>query len=71
VPAKDRVWCNQRADLFKHLPTQNLAFDGQPMPLVVVQQYAFPAELLLEHLILSPEVLDHNLLLPIDPAGQG
>src|SRR5262249_27770035 len=41
-----------------------------PAALVVVEQDAFLAQLLLEHLVFGTEVLDDLLLLAMDPAGQ-
>ena len=40
MPAENRVGCEQCTDLFKHFPTEELAFDDQSAPLVVVQEEA-------------------------------
>jgi hypothetical protein len=47
-----------------------LPLTANQRPLVIVEQNALLAELLSEHTILGPKVLDHVLLLAIDPAGQ-
>jgi hypothetical protein len=47
-----------------------LAIDRQAPALVVILQDTLLAQLLLNHEILGTEVLDHLLLLLIDPAGQ-
>lgn len=60
----------QRADLFKHLPPQNLAFDGQSTSLVVGKQNPLPTVRLLQDLIFAPQVVNHDLLLAIDPARE-
>ena len=44
--------------------------DGQPPTLVVVEQHSILAQLLLEHLVFGTQVLDHLLLLPVDPTGE-
>jgi hypothetical protein len=50
--------------------SQKFAFDCHSSSLVVVEQNAFLAELLPEHLIFGPQVVDYRLLLPIDSASQ-
>ena len=49
---------------------EDFAFNCQTPPLAIVEQNGFLAELLSEHTIFGPKVLDHVLLLAIDPAGQ-
>ena len=66
VPPQNRIGCEQRANFFESLAAEDLAFDGQTTPLIVVEQDAIPAELLFEHLVLSPQVFDHVLLLAVD-----
>jgi len=56
VPAENRVWCKQCADFFEHSPSQDLAFDRQSSPLIVMEQDPFLPNLFLEHLILGAEV---------------
>jgi len=67
VPSQNRVGSKQRTNLFQHLAAQDLTLDCQPAPLVIIQQNAFRTEFLPEHLILGPEVIDHLLLLVVDP----
>ncbi len=55
---------------FKHFLAQQPAFDGQSTSLVVGQENPLLAKFLLENLILGSKVIDHSLLLTIDPAGQ-
>ena len=70
MPSQDRVRREQRADFFESLAAEDLAFDRQSTPLIVVQQDPLLAELLFEHLVLGSQVLDHFLLLAIDPASE-
>ena len=70
MPTDDRVGRKQRVDFFEHLAVQELAFGRQSLPLVVLQQDAFLTGFLPEHLIFGTQVLDHELLLAIDPTGQ-
>src|ERR1019366_4277102 len=51
MPAQNGVRREQRTDLVQELATQDLAFDGQAAPLIVVEQDPFLAVLLLEHLV--------------------
>ena len=44
--------------------------DCQPSPLVVVEQNSLLAVFLPEHRILRPKILDHSLLLAIDPTSE-
>ena len=68
VPSQYRIGREQRANLFEHFASKDLAFDCQTPALVVVEQHAFRTEFLFEHLILGAEVFDHFLLLAVDPA---
>jgi hypothetical protein len=49
---------------------EDLAFDCQTAPLIIVEQDAFFAKLLFEDLVFCAQVLDSILLPVIDPAGQ-
>ncbi len=71
MPAKDGFGSHDGGKLVEHLAAEDLAFDGQPASLAVVEEYAFLSELLPEYLILSEDVLDGALLLAIDPAREG
>ena len=70
MTAQNRVGREQGADYFESLPAKDLAFDRQSTPLVVVKQDPFLAELLFEYLVFCAQILDHFLLLTIDPAGE-
>ncbi len=70
MPAQERIRRDQGPDLFQQLPAQDLRLDCQSPALVVVEQDAFLAKLLLEHLVFGAEVLDDLLLLAVDPAGK-
>jgi hypothetical protein len=70
MPAQDRVRSKQGADFVQAFPAENSTFDCQSTSLVIVQQNTFSTELLFEHLILSSEILNDFLLLPIHPASQ-
>jgi len=54
----------------EHLAAEDLAFDGEPASLAVVEENSFLSDLLTEYPILSEEVLDGVLLPAIDPAGE-
>jgi hypothetical protein len=70
MPTQDRVGCEQSSDFFEQLATQHFATDRQPAPLIVVEQNSLLAKLLFEDLIFNSQVVDHVLLLAIDPAGK-
>jgi hypothetical protein len=69
MPAQDRVWRNNVGDLSEHLAPDDLPFDSQASPLVVVEPDALLAVCFSQDLILGPQVLNDLLLLPVDPAG--
>ena len=70
MPSQDRIRREQRADFLETFATENLALGCQTAPLVVVEQDAFLAQLLFQHLVFGPQVLDHLLLLAAHPAGK-
>ena len=70
MPTQDRVWREQRAEFFESFVARDLALDGQSSSLIIVEQSPLVAKLLLEHLVLGSQILDHLLLLTIDPAGE-
>ena len=49
---------------------EDLAFDGEPASLAVVEENSFLSRLLPEYLILSEEVLEGVLLPAIEPAAE-
>ena len=69
MPTQDGFGSHDGGKLVEHLAAEDLAFDGEPASLAVVEEYSFLSELFLEYLILSEEVLD-GVLLPglIQPA---
>ena len=70
MPSQDRIRREQRADFLETFATEDLALDCQTTPLVVGEQDAFLAQLLFQHLVFGPQVLDHLLLLLVDPARE-
>ena len=70
MPTQNRVRRYQSSDLGKYLPAQNLALDGQPATLIVIEKNSPFTDLFFENLVLGAEVLDDLLLLSIDPAGE-
>ena len=55
----------------ERLTAECLGFDRQPAPLGIGEVKALAAKVLPEDPILLPQILDHILLAPIHPAGQG
>ena len=68
VPSEQGIRRDQRADFRQQLAAEHLGLNGQPPPLVVAQENALLAQLFLVHLVLGPQVVNHLLLLPMDPA---
>ncbi len=70
MPTQNRIRRKQGAESFKLLAAEDFPFDGQSSALVVTEQDAFLAELLFENCVLGSQILDHFLLLAIDPSGK-
>ena len=70
MPTQDRIRCEQRAEFLQPFAAEDLTLQRESSTLVIVQQDSLLAELFLEHLILGSQILDHFLLLAIDPAGE-
>jgi hypothetical protein len=70
MPAQDGFGSHHGGKLIERLTAEDLALDGEPTALAVVEEYSFLSELLPEYPILSEEVLDGVLLPAIDPAGE-
>ena len=70
MPAEDGVGSKQHANLLKSFPTEKLALHRQSPSLVIVEQDPFLANPLLEYPVLRDQVMDHFLLLALDPADQ-
>jgi len=71
MPGEQGVRAHYGPDLPKRLPTEVLRLGGQSNALVVGEPQPLPFELLSEHAILRPEIVDHIALVLVDPAGQG
>jgi hypothetical protein len=67
MPTNKSVGCHNRADFLERLTAQYLPFDGQAAPLIITEQNALLAELLLQYLVFSPQVLDNILLMAVNP----
>jgi hypothetical protein len=70
MPAEDCFGSHDGCKLVEDLAAEDLAFDGEPPSLVIVEEYSFLPELLPEYVILSEEEVDGVLLVAIDPAGE-
>src|SRR5207245_312837 len=68
VPTQQRIRRDQCANFGKQLAAEHLGLYSQPPPLVVAQENALLAELLLEDLVLGPQIVDDLLLLPLHPS---
>ncbi|MBM3791245.1 MAG: hypothetical protein FJW35_12980, partial [Acidobacteria bacterium] len=62
MPAKNTLGSPDGGKLMEHLAADDLAFDGEPASLAVVEEYSFLSELLPEYPILREVVLDGVLL---------
>ena len=69
VPAQDRVGRDETGHVHEALPAERLAFDCQATPLVIGKAETPVAELFAEDAVLGLEVVDHVLLVAVDPAG--
>jgi hypothetical protein len=70
MPAQDRFGPHNGGDFLQCLATRYLSYDGQTPALVITEQDPFLAKLLIEHPILSSQILDYILLVAIDPTGE-
>ena len=71
IPTKDRVGlCNAR-DISQHRTTEGVAFDGQTNAFVSSQAYRLRAEPLPQDAVLLQQIVDHFLLLTLDPYDEG
>jgi hypothetical protein len=71
MPAQDCFGSHDGGKLVEYLAAEDLAFDGEPTSLVIVEEYSFLPELLPEYVILSEEEVDGVLLVAIDPSPRG
>ena len=44
MPTQERVWREERANIFECLPAERFRFDCQSPPLIVIEQQTFRAE---------------------------
>jgi hypothetical protein len=70
MPAEDGIRSDDGGKFVEQLAAEDLAFDGEPTSLALVEEYLFLSELLPEYVILSEEVLDGVLLPAVDPASE-
>ena len=70
MPAEDGIRSDDGGKLVEQLAAEDLAFDGEPTALAIVEESSFLSERLPEYVILSEEVLDDALLPAIDPASE-
>jgi len=66
MPAKNALGSPDGGKPIEHLAAEDLAFDGKPASLAVVEENSFLSELLPEYPVLSEEVLEGVLLRAID-----
>ena len=67
MPPQDRVRCNDRCQLLQQLSAKLLALHSQTSTLVIGEQNPLLPKLFFQNLVLGPQVLDHLLLLLVDP----
>ena len=53
VPTENSIRSHDGSELLEHLAPEDLSFDSEPPSLVIVEEYPFLPELLLENVILS------------------
>ena len=71
MPAKDRVWSDDRRQLEQGLATNGLSFHSQQSTLVIVEEQSLATELLQQSIDLSILELDDLLLTLVDEAADG
>jgi hypothetical protein len=69
MPPQDCFGSYDGDKLVEHLAPGDLAWDGEPTALVVVEQDAHFAEFLYENPVVRQKVLDGHLLSTVDPTG--
>ena len=70
VPAQKRSGCGNRRNLGQHLAAQGLGFDGKPAPVFVREPETLALKPGSKHTVLLSQVVNHILLLAVDPASQ-
>ena len=66
MPTQNCVRCEQRADFFETVTAENVTFDRQTPPLIVVEQDAFRAVRFPKNPVLGAKVFDRFLLLALE-----
>ena len=69
VPTQKRSGCGNRRNLGQRLAAQSLGLDGEPAPVVVREPETLAPKPGSEHTVLLLLVVDHILLLAVDPAS--
>ena len=69
VPAQKRSGCGNGRNMGQRLAAQSLGLDGEPAPLVVRETETLAPKPGSEHTVLLSQVVDHILLLAVDPAS--
>jgi hypothetical protein len=71
MPAQDRVRCHDRGNPTQQPSAEPMPFRCETGALVILQAQAMALQLLSENAVLLYEVLDHVLLVPINPSSDG
>ena len=66
----DTTGCGNGRNLGQHLAAQSLSLDGEPAPVVIREPETFAPKPGSEHTVLLSQVINHILLLAVDPASQ-
>ena len=69
IPQK-RSGCGNGRNRGQRLPAQSLGLDGEPAPIVVRKPETLAPKPSSEHTVLLSQVVNHILLLAVDPASQ-
>ena len=70
VPAQDRIGSHHRAQLAEQLAAEYATLDREATALRVRESDALRSEVLAQHTVFRFQVVDHLLLLAVDPAGE-
>ncbi len=71
VPGQDRVRSDDRRHVAQDLSTERLAFHREPSSLVIGEAETLATELAFEDAVLLDEVINHILLMAVDPSSDG
>ncbi len=70
IPAQKRIGGDYGGNLGQRFSTQTLGLDGEPAALIVREPESFAPKLCSEHTVLFSDVVDHGLLIAVDPTSQ-